>query len=184
MPDPALHQRPPAAPQPLGPLAVLMAACLVTINPAQAQQPVRPLPYHSRCPTGYVAASRNYCLPAKGGNPRGALVKVGKSCPPGFTGWGNYCLGTPNNRREAMQKVGDRCPQGWSVSRDYCVVATGSKRREVITRVGRGCPTGFTPGGDYCLGYPNQGRRAIPRVGHACPSGWSKSGAYCLRTKR
>ena len=72
MPNPVLHQWSPACPQPLGPLAVLIAACLVTIHPAQAQQPVRPLPYHSRCPMGYVA-SGSYCLPAKSGSPRGAL---------------------------------------------------------------------------------------------------------------
>ena len=84
MPNPLPQQRFPVSPQPLGPLAVLMAACLTTIHPAQAQQPVRPLPYHSRCATGYVA-SGSYCLPAKGGNPRGALVKVGRGCPTGFT---------------------------------------------------------------------------------------------------
>ncbi len=45
-----------------------MAACLVVIHSAQAQQPVRPLPYHSRCPMGY-GASGSYCPPAKGGMP-------------------------------------------------------------------------------------------------------------------
>ncbi|OOV34324.1 hypothetical protein BV53_05980 [Candidatus Synechococcus spongiarum LMB bulk15N] len=181
MPNPLPHQRSSVCPQPLGLWAVVMATCLVTIHPAQAQQPVRPLPYHSRCPVGYVA-SGSYCLPAKGGKPRGALVKVGRVCPQGFTSWGNYCLSTTNNRREAMQKVGDTCPQGWSASQNYCMVATGNKRREVITRVDRGCPTGFTPWGDYCLGYPNQEREAVLRVGRLCPPGWPRFGTYCLQT--
>ncbi|SAY40068.1 hypothetical protein [Candidatus Synechococcus spongiarum] len=184
MPNSLPHQRLSVCPQPLlGPLAVLMAACLATIHPAQAQQPVRPLPYHSRCLSGYVA-SGSYCLPAKSGNPRGALVKVGRVCPQGFTGWGNYCLGTPNNRREAMQKVGDTCPQGWSASQDYCMIPTDNKRRAVITRVGRGCPTGFTPWGDYCLGSPNQEQEAVLRVGRLCPPGWPRFGTYCLRTAK
>ena len=184
MPKPLLHQWSPVFSQSLWPLAgLLMTACLFVIHPARAQRPVRPLPYHSRCPTGHVA-SGSYCLPAKGGNPRGALVKVGRACPQGFTGQGNYCLSTPSNQREAVEKVGDTCPQGWSASQDYCIVATDNKHREVITRMGRGCPTGFTLGGDYCLGYPNQEREAVLRVGRLCPPGWSKFNAYCLRTAK
>ena len=185
MPSLVLHQLSPIFPKLLGPLAVLMAICSATIHPTQAQQPIRPVPRHGLCPTGYAAsASGSYCLPTKDGRTRGAIVKVGHSCPQGFTAWGNYCLSASSNRREAVQKIGDSCPQGWYASQDYCMVATGNKRREAIVRVGRDCPQGFAPSGDYCLGYSNQEREVVLRTGHLCPSGWSKFGAYCLQAAK
>jgi len=49
---------------------------------ALAQQPVRPLPKVGGCPPGYYT-SGDYCMPSSSGSARGAIEKVGGSCPPG-----------------------------------------------------------------------------------------------------
>lgn len=97
--------------------AVMMGARL---EPAQAQQPVRPLPKSGSCPIGYFS-SGSYCVPSNSGNTRGAIEKSGNSCPIGFYSSGHYCVSSPNNNREAIQKQGSSCPMGWFSSGRYCV---------------------------------------------------------------
>ncbi len=100
-------------------LSAATAAPTVT-SAALAQQPLRPLPRLGGCPLGYYS-SGDYCVPSAGGNPRGAIEKVGSGCPLGFYSSGNYCVSSPSNERETIQKSGKGCPLGWFSSGDYCV---------------------------------------------------------------
>ncbi|WP_415410127.1 hypothetical protein ACLM45_00985 [Synechococcus sp. A10-1-5-9] len=95
----------------------LAAACLPS---AMAQQPVRLLPKIGSCPIGYYS-SRDYCVPSKSGNVRGAIEQVGNGCPIGFYASGSYCLSSPSNQRQAIEKTGNGCPVGWFSSGRYCV---------------------------------------------------------------
>ena len=66
---------------------------------------------------GYVGG----CVPSQGGNTRGAIEKIGSSCPIGFYSSGEYCVSSPNNQREAIQKSGNSCPIGWFSSGSDCL---------------------------------------------------------------
>jgi len=176
MPNPLPQQRFPVSPQPLGPLAVLMAACLTTIHPRPgpaARTTIalsQPLPHRVRRLRQLLPSRQGWQSPWR-------PCEGGQSLSTGLYGLGQLLP------RYAQQSAGGHgegwryCPQGWSASQDYCMVPTGNKRREVIARVGRCCPTGFTPWGDYCLGSPNQEREAVLRVGRLCPPGWPRFGA-------
>jgi hypothetical protein len=98
---------------------LLLLAALAAL-PAQAQQPVVPLPKQGSCPLGYFT-SGGYCVPSRAVNPGGAIQKSGSSCPLGFYSSGNYCVTNPSNGREAIQKTGSSCPLGWFSSGSYCV---------------------------------------------------------------
>ena len=98
----------------------LLLSIAISMGPAIAQQPVRPLPKVGGCPLGYYG-SGGYCVPSKSSNTRGAIEKSGAGCPLGFYGSGIYCLSSPSNEWEAIQKSTKGCPLGWYSPGGYCV---------------------------------------------------------------
>jgi hypothetical protein len=82
-------------------------------------------------------------------------------------------------------KIGGSCPTGYSVSGGtYCI--PGGNARFAIIRIGSSCPSGYisSGGGNYCLAASDNANTAIPKEGGSCPNGYSTSGSnYCLSGK-
>jgi len=102
------------------PLLLNLVMAAATPAPALAQQPLRTLPVPGSCPLA-PRTSGPSCAPSSSGTGRGAIEKVGRSCPLGYYASGNYCLSSPSNQRQAIPKRGRSCPLGWFSSGEYCI---------------------------------------------------------------
>jgi hypothetical protein len=59
------------------------------------------------------------CVPGSSAKP--AIIKVGGSCPSGWSTQGGYCVANSSNPKHVMPKVGGSCPSGYSTQGSYCV---------------------------------------------------------------
>lgn len=85
---------------------------------------------------------------------------------------------------QPLIKIGSSCPSGYSTSgSSYC--NPNGNAHDAIIKIGNSCPTGYsTSGNSYCLSSSDNSRTAIPKQGGNCPSGYSTSGSsYCLSNK-
>jgi hypothetical protein len=86
---------------------------------------------------------------------------------------------------QPVMKIGGSCPTGYSVSGGSYCTPSGNARFAII-RLGSSCPSGYisSGGGNYCLAASDNAKTAIPKAGSSCPNGYSTSGSnYCLSDK-
>jgi hypothetical protein len=86
---------------------------------------------------------------------------------------------------QPVMKIGGSCPTGYTLSGGtYC--APSSNAHFAIIRTGSSCPGGYfsSGGGSYCLSAGDDAKTAIPKEDSSCPNGYSTSGSnYCLSSK-
>jgi len=85
---------------------------------------------------------------------------------------------------QPVVKLGGSCPAGYSASGGFYCTPSGNARFAII-RLGNSCPGGYiSSGGNYCLAASDNAKAAVPKEGSSCPTGYITSGSnYCLSSR-